>query len=184
MCAAKIMALSAHNIENSSIVTAMISNGHEFGITVSGTGDKWFKAPAPYAKAKYFEGFSDRDASPQLGDSMMAETAGYGGFALAGSPAIIGFVGGTVDYGIEVTNRMRKICHGTHPDFVIPYLNYAGTPTGIDVLKVCETGIVPIMDVGIAHKEPGKGQIGAGLVSAPIECFHEAGQYFISTLKG
>jgi hypothetical protein len=173
MGAAKIITLAAHNISNSSIVTTMITNGVEFGIKVSGTGEKWFKAPAPMVDAKYFKGFSSADAGPQLGDSSTIETAGYGAFALAASPAIVEFIGGTVEYAIEITNRMKKICYGSSPDFLIPVIGYAGTGTGIDVLKVCETGIAPMMDAGVAHKIAGKGQIGAGIVTAPLTCFQQ-----------
>jgi len=180
MGAAKVITLSGQGIKNSSIVTTMFTNGCEFGITLSGTGNRLYKAPARMVDAKYFKGFSERDACPHIGDSMIIETAGYGAFALAASPAIIEFIGGTVEYAIEITNKMRKICYGSNPDFLIPILNYSGTPTGIDVLKVCETGIVPMMDAGVAHKEAGKGQIGAGIASAPLACFEEGLRELIS----
>ena len=135
---------------------------------------KWYEADAPYVKAKYFTGYSQTDASPILGDSPIIETVGYGAFALAAAPAITSFIGGTIEESVDIVNKMRRICYGSHPNFLIPYLNYSGTPVGIDVCKVAETKITPIMDVGVAHKQPGKGQIGAGLSNAPLICFEEA----------
>jgi hypothetical protein len=39
---------------------------------------------------------------------------------------------------------------------------------------VVETGIAPVINTGIADKEAGIGQIGAGLSSAPLERFVKA----------
>lgn len=174
MASAKVMTMRMATVERSSLVTAMASNGVEFGIRVAGLGSKWYLAPAPHVDAKYFKGYTREDASPVLGDSAIVETVGLGAFALAAAPAIISFIGGTADLALELTARMRRICHDVSPDFKIPYLGYEGTPTGIDIRKVCGTGIVPVMDVGVAHREPGKGQVGAGLTSAPLACFSQA----------
>jgi len=130
--------------------------------------------PAPIPKGVFFPGFSQNDANPDIGDSAITETAGFGGFAMAAAPAIISWVGGTVDYALEITNKMYQITHTKHRYFKIPYLSFQGTPVGIDIRKVLKTGIEPTLNTGIAHKEPGVGQIGAGIVSIPMDLFKQA----------
>ncbi|MDJ0269236.1 MAG: DUF1116 domain-containing protein [Aigarchaeota archaeon] len=174
MAAAKAMTLAAHNIEHSTIVTVMSRNGTDTGIWVSGLGDKWFTAPAPIPRGVLFPGFSDADANPDLGDSAITETAGFGGFAMAAAPAIVSWVGGSVKLAIETTQKMYEITYTKHKYFQIPYLNFQGTPTGVDIRKVLKTGITPTINTGIAHKQAGVGQIGAGIVSLPIEMFRDA----------
>jgi hypothetical protein len=144
------------------------------GIRVSGLGNEWFTAPAPVPRGLYFPGFSERDANPDIGDSTITETAGIGGAAMAASPAIVRFVGGTVMDAIEMTMRMEKITFAKHKHFTIPYLEFSGTPTGIDIRKVVQTGLTPVANTGIAHREPGVGQIGAGIVELPMEPFKAA----------
>lgn len=174
MAAAKVFTLAGHNIKYSTIVTVMSRNGTEVGIWVSGLGNTWFTAPAPIPKGVFFPGFSQNDANPDIGDSAITETAGFGGFAMAAAPAIISWVGGTVDYALEITNKMYQITHTKHRYFKIPYLSFQGTPIGIDIRKVLKTGIEPTLNTGIAHKEPGVGQIGAGIVSIPMDLFKQA----------
>ena len=174
MAAAKAMTLAAHNIEYCTIVTVMARNGTDTGIWVSSLGDKWFTAPAPIPKGVWFPGFSDTDANPDLGDSSITETAGFGGFAMAAAPAIVSWVGGSVQLAIETTQKMYEITYAKHKYFQIPYLNFQGTPTGIDIRKILKTGITPTINTGVAHKEAGIGQIGAGIVSFPIEMFKDA----------
>lgn len=174
MAAAKAMTLAAHNIRYSTIVTVMSRNGTDTGIWVSGLGDRWFTAPAPIPKGVWFPGYTDADANPDLGDSSITETAGFGGFAMAAAPAIVSWVGGSVQLAIETTNKMYEITYAKHKYFQIPYLNFQGTPTGVDVRKVLKTGITPTINTGVAHKEAGVGQIGAGIVSFPIELFKSA----------
>ncbi len=173
MPAGKASLDAAANIEGSSLVTVMARNGTEFGIRVSGTGDQWFTAPAPMVDGLYLPGFTADDAAPDIGDSSIAETTGYGGFAMAAAPAIVQFVGGTPQRAIEFTQRMYEITLAENNAYQIPALGFRGTPTGIDVLKVVDTGIVPAINTGIAHKEPGIGMVGAGLVVPPIECFRD-----------
>jgi hypothetical protein len=164
---------AAANITGSSLVTVMARNGTEFGIRLSGTGDQWFTAPAPMVEGLYLPGFSAEDAAPDIGDSSITETTGYGGFAMAAAPAIVQFVGGTPQRAIEFTQRMYEITLAENNAYQVPVLGFRGTPTGIDVLKVVETGIVPAINTGIAHKEPGIGMVGAGLVTPPISCFRD-----------
>ncbi|MCX8192885.1 MAG: DUF1116 domain-containing protein [Nitrososphaeria archaeon] len=179
MASAKAMTLASHNIKYSTIVTVMSRNGTETGIWVSGLGDRWFTAPAPTPKGVWFPGFSEADANPDLGDSSITETAGFGGFAMAAAPAIVSWVGGSVQIAIEITTKMYEITYTKHKYFTIPYLNFQGTPTGIDIRKILKTGIVPTINTGIAHKEPGIGQIGAGIVSFPFEVFKKAFESFV-----
>jgi Protein of unknown function (DUF1116) len=113
---------SAKGFPGSSMVTAMARNGVNFGIQVSGLGDQWFEAPAATINGLYFSGYSPADANPDLGDSAITETAGIGGFAMAAAPAIVGFVGGTVEDALAHTQRMRQICIGENPSFTIPSL--------------------------------------------------------------
>jgi len=174
MTACKAMMDAAHGIENCTIVTAMSRNGTEFGIRVSGLGDRWFTAPAPTAKGLYFPGYGPADANPDLGDSSITETRGIGGFAMAAAPAIVKFVGGTPADAVNYTKEMMNITVSKDYSFTIPSLNFEGTPMGIDVVKVLDTSISPIINTGIAHKKPGIGQIGAGIVRAPMECFKKA----------
>ncbi|MEM0079792.1 MAG: DUF1116 domain-containing protein [Nitrososphaerota archaeon] len=179
MAAAKAMTLAAHNIKYSTIVTVMSRNGTETGVWVSGLGDRWFTAPAPIPKGVWFPGYSESDANPDLGDSSITETAGFGGFAMAAAPAIVSWVGGSVQIAIEITNKMYEITYTKHKYFQIPYLNFQGTPTGIDIRKILKTGIVPTINTGIAHKEAGIGQIGAGIVSFPFEVFKKAFEAYV-----
>jgi hypothetical protein len=174
MAACKTMTDAARGVAGSTMVTAMARNGVEFGIRLSGAGDTWFTAPAPVVDGLYFPGFSIDDAAPDLGDSAITETAGVGGFAMAAAPAIVNFVGGSPEDAIANTNRMGHITIGRNGGLTIPSIGFAGTPAGIDVRKVVDTGILPVINTGIAHREAGIGQIGAGITEAPLECFSAA----------
>jgi hypothetical protein len=156
----------------------MARNGTDFGIRVAGLGERWFTAPAGIPRGLYFPGFSEEDANPDLGDSTITETVGMGGFAMAAAPAIVKFVGGTPADALEYTREMYEICLAKHRDLQLPALDFLGTPVGIDIRRVVETGIAPIINTGIAHREAGLGQIGAGLLRAPMECFQEALIFF------
>ncbi len=175
MALGKAMMDPVRDIECSSIVTAMSRNGTDFGIRVSGTGDQWFTAPVEMPEGLYFPGYSEADANPDMGDSTIVETIGLGGFAMGAAPAVAGFVGaGTASEAASFTRAMREITFGENPEWTIPALDYLGVPTGIDVRYVVETGIAPTINTGIAHKEPGIGQVGAGVVRAPMACFEQA----------
>lgn len=174
MPAAKVTLDAARNIKNSSVVTVMARNGTDFGVQLSGTGDQWFTGTAPLPDALFFPGFTKDDANPDIGDSSITETVGLGGFAIAASPAIVQFVGGTAKDAVNYTLAMYEITVGENSVFQIPYLNFRGTPTAIDVRKVVEKNITPFIDTGVAHKNPGVGQVGAGVLSAPIEPFKNA----------
>jgi len=174
MAACKAMTDAAHGIEGSTIVTAMARNGTDFGIRVSGLGDRWFVAPVAIPQGLYFPGFTAEDSSGDIGDSTITETAGIGGFAMASAPAIVTFVSGTPQDAINATLEMYEICHAEHKYFTIPPLDFRGTPTGIDIRKVVQTGITPRVNTGIAHRDAGVGQVGAGLVRPPMGMFEEA----------
>ncbi len=176
MPAAKALTEPAESIEGSTIVTTMARNGTDFGIRVAGLPGQWFVAPAGRVQGLYFPGFTEADANPDMGDSTITETAGFGGMAMAGAPAIVKFVGGVPQDAIDATLEMYDICETEHDTFLIPTLNFRGTPLGIDMRRVVETGIAPRLNTGIAHKDPGVGQVGAGLLRAPIECFVSAFQ--------
>jgi hypothetical protein len=163
------------DIDQSSVVTAMARNGTRFGIRVSGCGDRWFVADVEMPRGLYFPGFTEKDANPDMGDSTIVETIGLGGFAMAASPAVAGFVGaGSAADAIAYTNRMIEITVGRNPEWTIPAMEFAGVPTAIDVRSVVNTGITPTINTGIAHREPGIGQVGAGVVNAPLSCFEQA----------
>ncbi|MEM3684456.1 MAG: DUF1116 domain-containing protein [Conexivisphaerales archaeon] len=178
MATAKAMTLAAHGIKYSTIVTTMARNGTETGIRVSGLGEQWFTAPAPMVKGLWFPGYSEKDSNPDIGDSAITETAGFGGFAMAAAPAIISWVGGTYEAAVEMTEKMYNITYTTHRYFTIPAMNFRGTPTGIDIRKVVKTGITPHINTGVAHRQAGIGQIGAGLVVMPIEMFKKALSFY------
>ena len=165
----------ARDIEGSSLVTAMTRNGTDFGIRVSGTGDAWFTAPVEMPEGLYFPGFTAADANPDMGDSTIIETIGLGGFAMAAAPAVAGFVGaGRASEAAGTTRAMAEIAVAENPEWTIPALDYQGVPAGIDIRLVVETGLAPTINTGIAHKEPGIGQVGAGVVKAPMACFEHA----------
>ena len=174
MASAKSAADSAHGIEFSTMVTAMARNGRDFGIRVSGLGDEWFTAPAPKAEGLFLAGYSEADAGLDIGDSAITETVGWGGFVLGGAPGILDLVGGTPEQALGYSREMREITVTQSPDFLIPALGFQGAALGIDIRKVVQTGICPIIDTAIAHREPGHSIIGAGLVRAPLECFKKA----------
>lgn len=174
MPACKVGLDAARNIPYSSLVVAMARNGTEFGVQLSGTGDQWFVGEAPIPDALFFPGFSKADANPDIGDSAITETGGLGGFAIAASPAIVQFVGGNSSDAINYTMQMYEITIAENSVYQIPYLNFRGTPTGIDVIKVVEKNLLPFIDTGVAHKDAGVGQVGAGVLSAPVEPFKQA----------
>jgi hypothetical protein len=179
MAASKATLDYAHGIRNSTIVTGMSSNGCDFGVRVSGLGAKqppyqWYVARSPFARGKYFSGYDRGAANRVLGDSYVSECVGIGAFAMAASPAISEFVGGTPRWAENQVREMQKITWGKHKDFLIPYMNFVGAPTGIDIHKIARNRILPILNTGIAHKKAGIGQIGAGLFRAPAKCFEKA----------
>ncbi|MCC6297924.1 MAG: DUF1116 domain-containing protein [Anaerolineales bacterium] len=175
MAACKAMTDAAHGVEGSTIVTTMARNGTDFGIRVSGLGERqWFTAPAEIPVGLFFSGFSQADANPDIGDSAITETAGIGGFAMATAPAIVTFVGGTPKDAMNATLEMYEITFAESKFFTMPSLDFRGTPTGVDIRKVVELGITPRINTGIAHKNAGVGQVGAGLVRPPLGIFEEA----------
>ncbi len=174
MAACKAMVDAAHGVEGSTIVTTMARNGTDFGIRVSGLGERWFTGPAGKVKALYFPGFTEADANPDIGDSTITETAGIGGFAMAAATAIVTFIGGTPKDATNATMEMYEITYAEHKYFTIPALDFRGTPTGIDIRKVVEKNIAPRINTGVAHKDPGVGQVGAGLVRPPMVIFEQA----------
>ena len=179
MAAGKVSTDPCLLVPDSTMVVTMARNGTEFGIRVAGLGDRWFTAPVEIPQGLYFPGFGPEDANPDMGDSAIVETMGAGAFAMAASPAVARFVGaGGMQEAIRVTEEMAEICLGEHPHFRIPILDERGTPVGIDIRKVVETGIVPLINTGIAGKKPGVGQIGAGVARAPLLCFEQALEAF------
>jgi hypothetical protein len=155
--------------------TTHAPTGVEFGIRVSGTGpDTWFTGPAQKVVGPMFAGYTAADSGLDIGDSAITETYGIGGFAMAAAPAIVPLVGGTVDEAIGFTRTMREITTTENPNVTIPLLGFTGVPTGIDVVKVAQTGVLPIINTAIAHKEAGIGMIGAGITHPPMDCFTKA----------
>jgi Protein of unknown function (DUF1116) len=174
MPAGKALLEPGEYVPGSTIVTVMARNGTDFGIRLAGMPERWFVAPAGVVQGLYFPQFTEKDANPDIGDSTVTETAGYGGMAMASAPAITQFVGGTPQLATQTTLEMYEITFDEHEQFTIPALNFRGTPCGIDVRKVMETGILPQINTGIAHKDPGVGMVGAGILRAPEACFKAA----------
>jgi len=174
MATGKAAADAARDIPGSTMVVAMARNGTDFGIQTSGTGEEWFTGPCGVPEGLYLSGFGPEDANADLGDSTITETVGLGGFAMAAAPAIVRFVGGNVADATENTQRMYEITLAEHPLYQVPTLGFRGTPSGIDVTLVARTGVLPIVNTGIAGKEPGIGQVGAGIVSPPASVFVDA----------
>jgi len=170
----KATLLPAEGIAGSTILTVMARNGTDFGIRLASMPDQWFTAPAGRVEGLYLPGFSEEDANPDIGDSTITETAGFGGFAMAAAPAITQFVGGSPELALKTTIEMYEITHAQHRDFTIPALGFRGTPLGIDVRRVAESGLLPQINTGIAHRQPGIGMVGAGILRAPKKCFDDA----------
>jgi hypothetical protein len=185
MAAAKAITDPCLGIPGSTVVTAMARNGTDFGIRVAGLGDRWFTAPVNTPRGLYFPGFGPDDANPDIGDSAIVETVGLGGFAMAASPAVAGFLGhGGLPEAIAATEEMAEICLAEHTHLRLPTLGDRGVPVGIDIRKVVETGITPLINTGMAGKVPGTGQIGAGVVRAPRACFAAALDAFAAAALG
>jgi len=174
MPACKLATSAAVGIPGSTVVTAMARNGTDFGIQVSGTGDRWFTGPAEVPEGLYLGAYGPADANPDIGDSAITETMGIGGFVMAAAPSIVRFVGGTVADALRTTQEMYEITVGENPAYAVPILEFRGSPTGIDVVKVLRAGLLPQINTGIAGRVAGTGQVGAGLVRPPLECFVEA----------
>jgi hypothetical protein len=174
MAACKLMTMAGHGVPGSTLVTTMARNGVEFGIRVSGCGDAWFVASAPVPDGLLFPGYGPEDANPDLGDSAITETAGIGGFAMAAAPAVVGFVGGTPADATAYSVEMATITLARNREFQLPSLGFVGSPTGIEIRRVLDTGSAPVIDTGIAHRRAGVGQIGAGIARAPMACFIDA----------
>lgn len=170
----KVAADAGRNVPGATVVVAMARNGTDFGIQVSGTGDQWFTGPAQVPEGLYLSGYGPEDANPDIGDSAITETAGIGGFAMAAAPAIVKFVGGQVADALAATRTMYEITLAENPVYQVPILDFRGTPTGIDVTRVVRTQILPQINTGMAGREAGTGQVGAGLVKPPTEIFAEA----------
>ena len=171
MASCKAMTLAARDIRMSSVVTTMARNGTDFGIRVSGLGDRWYVAPAQPVKGLYFSGYTEADANPDIGDSAITETAGTGGFAMAAAPAIVQFIGGTPADALRYTTEMYDITVAENSQYQLPPLGFRGAPLGIDIRQVVRQNLLPIINTGIAHRLPGVGQVGAGIVRPPMACF-------------
>lgn len=183
MPACKAVLDAARHVNYSSIAVAMARNGTDFGIQVAGTGDQWFTAPAEVPAALYFSGFTKADANPDIGDSAITETGGLGGFAIAAAPAIVQFVGGRAGDALRYSLAMYEITAAESRSYQIPALDFRGTPLGIDVRKVVEKNLVPVIDTGVAHKQAGIGQVGAGIVNAPMGPFAQAYEALAQSFK-
>jgi hypothetical protein len=183
MPAAKATMEPVGKVKYSTIVYTMARNGTDFGIRVAALGNRWFTAPAEIIDGLYFPGFSMDDANPDIGDSCITETLGIGGFSMATAPAIVQFVGGTPKDAVRYTTSMYEITTEESQAYKLPPMNFRGAPTGIDIRKVIETQVLPVINTGIAHKEPGIGQVGAGIVHPPMACFEQALEAYVTLLE-
>lgn len=183
MAAGKAIVDSARKGGKGTVVTTMTRNGVDFGIRIAETGDQWFTAPVNTPKGLYFTGFTEEDGNPDIGDSAITETVGVGAMAMIAAPGVTRFVGaGGFQDALAISNEMASICVGHNPAFSIPTWDFQGTCLGIDIRKVVETGITPLINTGIAHKKAGVGQVGAGTVRAPLACFEKALAAYAKTL--
>lgn len=180
MAACKATMDAAHGVPFSSMVTAMARNGVNVGIRVSGLANEWFSGPADVPVGLYLPGFSEEQANPDIGDSAITETSGLGAFAMAAAPAMVQFVGGTPQDALRYSREMARITITRNPGFTLPALDFVGSPVGIDIRKVIDESMRPVINTAIAHKEPGMGIIGAGLVQAPMQCFTKALQALVA----
>ncbi len=171
MAACKSAAVAAHGVPFSSVVTTMARNGTDFGIRVSGLGENWYVGPAQRVHGLYFSGFSEQDANPDIGDSTISETVGIGAFVMAAAPAIVQFIGGTPADALRYTSEMYDITVAEDTQYQLPQLDFRGAPVGVDVRQVVRQNLLPIINTGIAHRLPGIGQVGAGIVRPPMISF-------------
>lgn len=179
MAMGKALMDPVRNIEYSTVISCMSRNGVDFGINVSALDDQWFTAPCLLPQALYFPGYSEADANPDMGDSAIVECYGVGGFAMGSAPAVVRFVGaGTLQDALDVTRSMGRITVSPNQDLPIPNMDFAGVPTGIDIRKVVATGILPVINTGVAHKQAGIGQVGAGIVTPPMDIMVQALEAF------
>jgi hypothetical protein len=174
MPTAKLALDAARDVPGSTMLTVMARNGTDFGIQTAGTGDRWFTGPANTPEGLFLGDYGPEDANPDIGDSAITETYGVGGFSMAAAPAIVRFVGGSVPDALATTERMYQLTLAENPAMAIPIMGFRGAPTGIDVLKVARTGWLPQINTGMAGRVAGTGQVGAGLVQPPQECFEQA----------
>lgn len=175
MPAAKTAMDTARNIPYSSLVTTMSRNGVDFGLHLSATGDRWFTAPSLLPKGLYFPGYGEADANPDMGDSAIVECYGIGGMALGAVPSVTNLIGaGNLMESLEFSFDMNHICIERDPDLAIPNCDFDGTPSGIDIRRVVATGILPLIVSGVAHHQPGVGQVGSGIVTPPMEVMNKA----------
>lgn len=175
MAAGKAIVDGVRKVKEGTIVTTLSRNGKDFGVRISALGDEWFTAPVNTPKGLYFTGYSEEEGNPDIGDSAITETVGVGGMAMVAAPAVTRFVGaGGFQDALNVSDEMDRITVSNNPNWSIPTWDFKGAALGIDIRKVVETGITPLINTGIAHKVAGKGQIGAGTVRAPLGCFEKA----------
>ena len=183
MASAKAVMDGARTFQEGTVVTAMCRNGVEFGIRIAGMGDEWFTGPVNVPQGLYFTGYDGDDACPDMGDSAITETFGVGGMAMIAAPAVTRFVGaGGYEDARRTSNEMAEITISHNPNFIIPNWDFQGTCLGIDARLVVEKGITPVINTGIAHKIAGYGQIGAGTVHPPMECFEKAVRAYAAKL--
>jgi hypothetical protein len=174
MASGKAISESLRDLEYSTVVRIMARNGTEFGIKVAGLGEQWFVAPAPKIEGKYWPGYTEDDANRDMGDSAITETVGWGGCVIAGAPGILSLTGGTVADALGWTNANASISLGRSTTYLMPALDMVGAPIGFDIRKIVQSGVTPVIDSAIAHKEPGIGMIGSGISRAPLACFEQA----------
>ncbi|MGM0165491.1 hypothetical protein IGI39_000433 [Enterococcus sp. AZ135] len=183
MAAGKSIVDCARKDAKGTIVTTLTRNGVDFGVRIAETADEWYTAPVNVPKGLYFTGFSEENGNPDMGDSAITETIGVGGMAMVAAPGVTRFVGaGGFQDALAISNEMAEISAGQNPTWTIPTWDFRGTCLGIDIRKVVETGITPLINTGIAHKEAGIGQIGAGTVRAPLTCFEKALEAYAQSL--
>jgi hypothetical protein len=174
MVSCKAIMDAAHGVPFSTVVTATARNGTQTGLRISSLGKRWFAAPSAMPQGLFFPGFKQEDSCPDIGDSAITETAGFGGCSFAASPALTLLAGGTVGDAVRYSREMYEITVTRNPALSLPALDFAGAPCGIDVRKVVDTGMRPVVTTGIAHKQAGVGQIGAGIVRIPMACYVQA----------
>lgn len=180
MAAVKATLVHVERVSFSTIVTAISQNGTHLGIRMAGTGRSWFLAKAPMIEGKYFDGYTEADANPGIGDSLITEVVGLGGVAMAAAPALARYTGGTASRMLDTTLEMYRITHSESRRFTIPQLGFRGCPIGLDVQRIIDSGVTPVCNAGIAHRKPGVGQVGAGIIRTPLAPFRAAIQQLIS----
>ncbi|MEA3117741.1 MAG: hypothetical protein QOI13_1011 [Paraburkholderia sp.] len=174
MAGAKLALDRAHDIPDSSIVTAISRNGVSCGVRIAGCGERWFTAPASFPDGGFFAPHTPLDAQGDLGDSAIMEAYGLGGTIAHCSPELARLMQQDWQAASAVGHRMRSLFDSAHPTIAPALAGEAGAGLGLDAQRVVDAGEPIRIHTGIAHRDGVTGWIGIGVATASVACFDAA----------